>query len=230
MAKGFTGLAFMMILLLFGVVFGVYSKGLINDGERVVRLDGTFTLIDQDKLYRKVMQISSKHEDRKEFANAIQNELSKEGNISYVSVRYTWPEIAIVEVAEIIPIAIVNEHYWLTQECNKVIRDNLVGEDDLISIQMDKAISDNNACEKLKGLLKMLSQLNGVQNILVRSNGEYAIHYRGVEFIMNDERIESTLQRIKKLYSALDMEKLNVMYVDMRHIGGVSIALAETGT
>lgn len=200
----------------------IYLLGAVDWSERRIKFNGSFVLVDQGKISGQINGLSEKHPDKYKFQSAVELLLKSEELIKSVSIRYVWPNDVIINVDEVVPVAIVGEKRLLTDDC-QIIGYPVSNEDGgFIHFDIGLVQETDFTCRQIMKIIPHVD-FNGIKNITIFDNGNFRIGFDGIDYLITGKHISLEIERMKRISSALRDKGMSVSNVDLRYSSGGAI-------
>lgn len=200
----------------------IYLLGAANWGERHIKFNGIFVLLDQGKISRQVESLSEKHPNKYKFQLEVERMLGSERLIKRISIRYAWPNDVIINIDEVVPVAIVGEGELLTDDCRIISYPG--GNKDGKFMHFDLGLSQevDFTCHQVKKIIPHIG-FNGIKNINILDNGNFRINFDETEYLITGRNVSLEIDRMKRISVALREKDMSISAVDLRYLSGGAI-------
>lgn len=201
--------------------FLIYHGFRLHDKKNYqIKMAGTFMLIDQEDLLRRINDLIEISEKRQLFLNQIEKILEAEPYIQSSIVRYIWPNEIIIDVQEIYPQIIIRNHGFLTSKC-KVIKYNNVNFENVYLFDLENIDLNPFFCQKAIQIQPYL--VSKIDLVTLLSNGDYRLLIDGFEYVITDDLDRMFAKIWRTHYGLLKNNFINPLIVDLRYSSGLSI-------
>jgi cell division septal protein FtsQ len=216
-----------LILVVIVAVLGVLPMLTGQEEYRSIQVKGVFVLVDEKKLLDRIMSVSARYHERQQFIDEVYSMLREEPYIASSSIRYSWPDEVEIAIAEINPLAIVNQSALLIGDCRVVPNSRTGMPIKLPNIEIDEKSIDESKCRQLQSMLPVIRKLS-LNKITALVNSDYILEIDGRQLVTGYENIVNDQNKLLKVIAMMKSGVVNAEYVDMRYVSGLAIRKVAT--
>ena len=212
----------LLFLLVAGVA--VYVLLSLHTSGRHIGFNGSFVLVDQKRLFRKVERLSEDIDSTDKFISAVRDILAEESYIESHSVRLSWPNKVVINIEEIEPVAILNGNFLFTGTCGSFRYTGNIRKPGILSIRTKLDVRDLYLCDRVRDISSAWRPSN-IDSVEVLNNGNYVIQIAGVDYLVSGESVSADMLRLKKISERLSTTDMKIASVDLRYTSGGAVKL-----